>query len=141
MQANQPPGNTVVKLTVVVHSAPYSSQAAYSAYRFTASALEAGHQVHRVFFYYDGVHASNALSTPPQDEFDLVKAWQALIEKHELDAISCVSSALKRGIMDAREAHRYEKAAANLAEGFVLSGLGQLVDASLSCDRVVSFGA
>ena len=130
-----------MKLTILVHSAPYSSQAAYSAYRFTESALAAGHEIQRVFFYYDGVHASNGLSTPPQDEFDLVKAWQALIEKHELDAICCVSSALKRGIMDAREAHRYEKAAANLAEGFVLSGLGQLVDASLSCDRVVSFGA
>lgn len=130
-----------MKLTILIHSAPYSSQAAYSAYRFTESALAAGHEIQRVFFYYDGVHASNALSTPPQDEFDLVKAWQALIEKHELDAISCVSSALKRGIVDAREAHRYEKAAANLAEGFVLSGLGQLVDASLGCDRVVSFGA
>src|SRR5690606_12802586 len=107
----------------------------------TARALAQGHEVYRVFFYHDGVQASNALSTPPQDEFDLLKAWQKLIEQHDLDAVSCVASALKRGVLDAREAHRYEKPAATLAEGFVLSGLGQLVDASLQSDRVVSFGA
>ena len=130
-----------MKLTVLVHSAPYSSQAAYTAYRFSVSALEAGHEIYRLFFYYDGVHNSNALSTPAQDEFDLVSAWSTLIEQHQLDAISCVSSALKRGILDAQEAERYEKSAANLAAPFTLSGLGQLVDASIMSDRVVSFGA
>lgn len=130
-----------MKLTVLVHGAPYSSQAAYSAYRFSASAIAAGHDIYRLFFYYDGVHNSNALSTPPQDEFDLVGAWQTLIEEHQLDAISCVSSALKRGILDAQEATRYDKPASNLAEPFTLSGLGQLVEASIVSDRVVSFGA
>lgn len=130
-----------MKLTVLVHSAPYSSQAAYTAYRFSVSALAAGHEIYRLFFYYDGVHNSNALSTPPQDEFDLVSAWSTLIEQHQLDAISCVSSALKRGILDKQEAERYEKTASNLAAPFTLSGLGQLVDASIMSDRVVSFGA
>ena len=130
-----------MKLTVLVHSAPYSSQAAYTAYRFSVSALEAGHEIYRLFFYYDGVHNSNALSTPAQDEFDLVSAWSTLIEQHQLDAISCVSSALKRGILDEQEAERYEKTASNLAAPFTLSGLGQLVDASIMSDRVVSFGA
>ena len=129
-----------MKFTVVVHAAPYSSAAAYSAYRFSASALAAGHEIYRLFFYYDGVHNSNALTTAPQDEFDLVAAWRTLIDNHQLDAISCVSSALKRGILDAQEAKRYEKPAANLAQEFTLSGLGQLVDASMVSDRVVSFG-
>ncbi len=129
-----------MKLTVLVHSAPYSSQAAYSAYRFSASALAAGHEIYRLFFYYDGVHNSSLLSTQAQDEFDLIAAWRTLIESHQIDAISCVSSALKRGILDAQEAARYEKPASNLAEQFTLSGLGQLVDASIESDRVVSFG-
>jgi tRNA 2-thiouridine synthesizing protein D len=130
-----------VKLTVVVYSAPYSSQAAYSAYRFTAAALESGHQIYRLFFYYDGVHNSNVLSTPAQDEFDLVSAWRMLISQYDLDAVTCVSSALKRGIMNTEEAARYEKDSANLAPEFSLSGLGQLVDASIMSDRVMSFGA
>ncbi len=129
-----------MKLTVLVHAAPYSSQAAYSAYRFSASALAAGHEIYRLFFYYDGVHNSNSLSIQAQDEFDLIAAWRTLIDTHQLDAISCVSSALKRGILDAQEAARYEKSASNLAEEFTLSGLGQLVEASMMSDRVVSFG-
>jgi tRNA 2-thiouridine synthesizing protein D len=130
-----------VKLTVVLYSAPYSSQAAYSAYRFTRSALAAGHEIYRIFFYYDGVHNSNSLSIPPQDEFNLVKAWEELIHTHQLDVVSCVSSALKRGVLNAQEATRYEKSCSNLTPGIALSGLGQLVDASMVSDRVISFGA
>lgn len=130
-----------MKLSIVVYSAPYSHQASLSAYRFTREALAMGEQISRVFFYYDGVHNTNALSTPPQDEFDLVAAWRDLINENGLDAISCVSSALKRGILDAQEAQRYEKDCANLDPSSELSGLGQLVDATLTSDRVVSFGA
>ena len=129
-----------MKLTVLVYSAPFSSQAAYSAYRFTAAALAAGHEIYRLFFYHDGVHNSNSLSTPPQDEFDLVEAWSELIKTHKIDAISCVSSALKRGVIDAQEAARYEKEAFNLGAKFTLSGLGQLVEANAVSDRVMSFG-
>lgn len=129
-----------MKLTVVVYSAPYSSQAAWSAYQFTRAALTAGHEIYRLFFYADGVHNTNSLSIPPQDEFDLVKAWQSLIAEHHIDAISCVSSALKRGVVDVQEAARYERTCNNLISEVTLSGLGQLVDATLVSDRVVSFG-
>lgn len=129
-----------MKLTVVVYSAPYSSQAAWSAYQFTRAALTAGHEIYRLFFYADGVHNTNSLSIPPQDEFDLVKAWQSLIAEHQIDAISCVSSALKRGVVDVQEAARYERTCNNLISEVTLSGLGQLVDATLVSDRVVSFG-
>lgn len=130
-----------MKFTVVLYSAPYSSQSAWSAFKFTQTAISAGHEIYRLFFYHDGVHNSNTLSIPPQDEFDLVQAWQALIETYNLDAISCVSSALKRGIVDAQEADRYDKDCHNLMDSVSLSGLGQLVDATLVSDRVISFGA
>lgn len=129
-----------MKLTVVVNAAP-SSQAAWSAYQFTRTALDAGHEIYRLFFYADGVLNSNALSVAPQGEFDLVQAWQTLIAEHGLDAISCVSSSLKRGILDPQESARYERSGTSLGKGMTLSGLGQLVDATLVSDRVVSFGA
>ena len=129
-----------MKLTIVVHSAP-TSQSAWSAYQFTRAALDAGHEIYRLFFYGDGVLNSNALSVAPQGEFDLVQAWRTLIADHGLDAISCVSSALKRGVIDTQEAARYERNGVSLAAGVTLSGLGQLVDATLLSDRVVSFGA
>ena len=130
-----------MKFTIVLYAAPYSSQASLSALRLAQAVLTQGHEIVRLFFYYDGVHNTNALSVPAQDEHDLVKAWNSLILEHEIEAVSCVSSALKRGVLDAREAVRYERSGGNLMDSVVLSGLGQLVDASLVSDRVISFGA
>jgi len=76
---------------------------------------------------------------PAQDEADLAAQWQALIQEHELDAVVCVASALKRGIIDQAEAERYELPASNLREGFVISGLGQLIDAVIQSERTLSF--
>lgn len=130
-----------MKFTIVLYAAPYSSQASLSALRFTQAALDSGHEIVRVFFYYEGVYNTNALSVPPQDEFDLVEAWNSLITTHGIDAVSCVSSALKRGILNAQESDRYERKGNNLLGSVALSGLGQLVDATLTSDRVISFGA
>ncbi len=130
-----------MKFTIVLHAAPYTSQASLSALRFAQAALAAGHEIVRVFFYYDGVFNANEFSVAPQDEFDLVKAWSSLLQANGIDAVTCVSSALKRGIVDAREARRHELHGCNLQEPAVLSGLGQLVDASLASDRTISFGA
>ena len=50
-----------------------------------------------------------------QDETNLQTAWEKLIEEHDLDAVACVTSALKRGIIDSQEANRYEKDADSLS--------------------------
>lgn len=128
-------------ISVVVSGSPVSTQSAQSALSFCEAALSAGHQLYRVFFYEDGVHAGNSLSISPQDERNLNAAWSAFVQKHQLDAVICVASALKRGVLNEGEASRYEKTAANLASGFDISGLGQWVDACINSDRVVSFGA
>ena len=125
--------------TLVIHGAPYSSQAALSALHFCKAVLESGHAVHRLFFYQDGVHNASQLVVPPQDEFDLPKAWQQLIAAHELDAVVCVASALKRGILNEEEASRHSRVAGNLLSGFKIGGLGQLVDATINSDRVLNF--
>jgi tRNA 2-thiouridine synthesizing protein D len=51
-----------------------------------------------------------------------------------------VSSALRRGIIDEREAARHARDAASLRQGFELSGLGQLVEACIRSDRILDFG-
>ena len=127
--------------TVVIHSAPWSHQASSTALRFCEAALRGGHSIRRLFFYYDGVHNTSTLAVPAGDEFDIPAAWQELIRKHDIDAVTCVSSALKRGILDAAEAGRHERDAANLSDTAELSGLGQLIEASSQSDRVINFGA
>ena len=54
--------------------------------------------------------------------------------------VVCIAAALKRGILNQEEAERYEKPAHNLRDGFAISGLGQLVDAALMSDRLITFG-
>lgn len=129
----------MTSFAIVVQGAPYSSQAPHSALRFCESVLAAGHTIHRLFFFQDGVHNASALCTPPQDEFNLPQAWQRLIAANGVDAVVCIASALKRGIVDAQEAARYELPASNLLPGFVLGGLGQLVDAHCNADRLLNF--
>lgn len=129
-----------MKFSLAVYSAPHSSQAAASALRFARALLAQGHQLYRVFFYCDGVHNASALAAPPQDEADLVSAWQTLQRQHQLDLVVCIAAAQRRGVLNESEAARWEKPAANLATGFELAGLGQLADAAVNSDRLITFG-
>lgn len=130
-----------MKFSIVVLAAPYASQGSYSAYRFAQAVLANDHEIYRVFFYQDGIHASTYLATPPQDEFNLYQAWQTLQEKHSLDFVTCIAAAARRGLIDAAESKRHSKTQHNLAPGFELSGLGQLIEAQAASDRLVTFGA
>lgn len=129
-----------MNFSISVLSAPYSSQEALAAYRFADAALLAGHTVKRIFFHGDGVLNANCLSSPPQDELNLHQAWINLAKSHNVELIVCIASALRRGILDEPEALRYQKPAFSLQSPFMLSGLGQLVEAILESDRFISFG-
>jgi tRNA 2-thiouridine synthesizing protein D len=129
-----------VKFGIVVSEGPYTHQAADTAYHFARAALDKGHEVPRVFFYHDGVNVATSLSVPPQDERNIQKNWTELAKTHDIDMVVCVAAAQRRGILDANEAKRQGKDASNLAEGFRISGLGQLIEMGIECDRTVTFG-
>ena len=118
-----------MKFAILVNEGPFNHQASDSAYQFTKAALGMGHEVVRVFFYYDGVHNGNKLSEPQSDDRNIVKRWSKLAEEHTLDLSVCVAAGLRRGIKDD-----------NLAPGFRITGLGQLVEAGIDSDRLVAFG-
>jgi tRNA 2-thiouridine synthesizing protein D len=126
--------------SLAIYAAPYSSQASDSAYRFALALLESGHTLYRVFFYHDAVHTASSLSTPPQDDINFTQNWQALAQQYQIDLVVCIAAALKRGLLNQQEATRYDKPSFNLAEGFEISGLGQLVDAAVMSDRLITFG-
>ena len=129
-----------MNFAIVVHGAPYSSEACLSALKFARAVLDSGHNINRVFFYHDGVHTANRLIAPPQDEAQVSEQWQEFGTGNNIELIACIASCLRRGVMDETEANRSEKSGSNLASGFTISGLGQLIDASISADRVVTFG-
>jgi tRNA 2-thiouridine synthesizing protein D len=94
----------------------------------------------RVFFYHDGVNNGTSLGVPPQDDRNITTRWSALAEKYELDMVLCVAAAQRRGLLDQDEAKRAGKDASNMATGFNISGLGQLIDAGIQADRLLVFG-
>ena len=129
-----------MKFGIVVSEGPYTHQAADSAYHFVKAALDKGHEVPRVFFYHDGVNVSTRLSVPPQDERHIQQNWTALAKEHGIDLVVCIAAAQRRGLLDENEAKRQGKDASNIAEGFRISGLGQLIEMGIQTDRLVTFG-
>jgi tRNA 2-thiouridine synthesizing protein D len=129
-----------MKLAVMVNEGPYQHQSADSAYQFTKAALDKGHEITRVFFYHDGVNNGTRYGVPPQDDRNITQLWSELSRKHSLDLVVCVAAAQRRGILDADEAKRHGKSGDNIADGFRISGLGQLIEAGIQADRLVVFG-
>ncbi len=129
-----------MKFSLVIYSAPYSSEAAASAFRFANTLLEQGHELYRLFFFGDGVHNASKLTVLAQDEQNLQQQWHELIQRHNLDSVICVSSAIRRGIVNQAEADRHSLSGASAYDSSGIAGLGQLIDATMHSDRVVNFG-
>ncbi|KUJ80507.1 sulfurtransferase [Ruegeria marisrubri] len=129
-----------MKFGVVISEGPYTHEAADTAYHFVKAAIAKGHEVPRVFFYHDGVNVSTRLSVPPQDERHIQNNWTALAKEHDIDLVVCIAAAQRRGLLDQNEAERQGKDANNIAEGFRISGLGQLIEMGIQTDRLVMFG-
>ncbi len=118
-----------MKFAILVNEGPYNHQASDSAYLFAKAALDRGHEIFRVFFYYDGVLNATRHAEPPTDDRNVGRNWQKLAEQHQLDLVVCVAAGLRRGIVED-----------TLAPGFRISGLGQLIEAGIQADRLVAFG-
>ena len=118
-----------MKLAIMINEGVYQHQSTDSAYQFAKAAIEKGHEVPRIFFYHDGVYNASSLTDPPKDDRNIVMRWAKLAKEHNIDMVVCVAAALRRGIKEE-----------NLAEGFRISGLGQLVEAGIQADRLVVFG-
>jgi len=129
-----------VKFGIVVNEGPHQHQASDSAYQFARAALAAVHEIFRVFFYHDGVNNGTRLTVPPQDDRNIVERWSELATENELDLVLCGAGAQRRGRLDEGEAKRNGKGADNIAPGFRISGLGQLIEAAVQSDRLVTFG-
>ncbi|MDQ2075665.1 sulfurtransferase complex subunit TusD [Marinimicrobium sp. ABcell2] len=127
--------------SLAVYGAPFSAQASQTAYAFAKALIDVGHRLERVFFYQDGIHAANVLAVPPQDEENLTEAWHSLAREHQVELVVCIAAALRRGLLNGEEAQRYGKPASNLAPGFEIAGLGQLLEAAVTSDRLITFGA
>lgn len=129
-----------MKFGILVNEGPFTHQAADTAYQFAKAALAGGHEIFRVFFYHDGVNNASDLAVPPQDDRNITDNWVKLAEANKIDMVVCIAAAQRRGLLDANEAQRQGKRGDNIAPVFRISGLGQLVEAGIECDRLLTFG-
>jgi tRNA 2-thiouridine synthesizing protein D len=126
--------------SLLVLSSPHAGQSSRSAALLAAALIQRGHVVERVFFMDEGTFSGASNCVFAQDEPDPIEQWHSLSEQHGVELVLCISSALKRGLLDSTEAQRYEKPSATIYPGFIISGLGQLIDAAAKSDRLITFG-
>ena len=129
-----------MKYGILINEGPYQHQATDTAYQFCKAAIAKGHEVFRVFFYHDGVNNATDLAVPPQDDRNITANWIKLAEENNIDMVVCIAAAQRRGLLDENEANRQGKRSDNIAPVFRISGLGQLVEAGIECDRLLTFG-
>ncbi len=129
-----------MKFGILINEGPFTHQAADTAYQFAKAAIAADHEVFRVFFYHDGVNVASDYAVPPQDDRNVTDNWVKLAEANNIDMVVCIAAAQRRGLLDANEAQRQGKRGDNIAPVFRISGLGQLVEAGIECDRLLTFG-
>tara|TARA_B110000503_G_scaffold133523_1_gene211149 strand:+ start:618 stop:944 length:327 start_codon:yes stop_codon:yes gene_type:complete len=108
-----------MKFSLIIVTSPDESRACIRALRFATSLHDGGHELIQVFFYA----RSASLGLRHHDH----RGWQALAEKTTAELILCSASAEYFGIDAA-------------PDGFGIAGLGAMIEAGLSSDRVVTFG-
>lgn len=121
---------------LAVKSPVYGKQGAYLAYQLAESLIKKGHIVTQIFFFQDGVSNGNAFVYPANDEVNLTQSWQAFSQKYGVPLHLCVAASQRRGVVDATTAK--QAAHFNLAEGFIISGLGEFIAATLKADRLIT---
>ena len=126
--------------SLFITGSPTASRACHTALDFAEALLSDGaHQIHGVFFYEEAVAIANALAMPPRDECNIRNEWVAFAKQHSVPLYMCIAAALRRGELNEAEAKRHEVANHNLAEGFLLEGLGSLISLTSESDRMMRF--
>ncbi|MDH2998450.1 tRNA 2-thiouridine(34) synthase TusD [Pasteurellaceae bacterium LFhippo2] len=117
-----------MQYVLAIKQGVYGSQGSYLAYQVAEELLKAGHTISQIFFFQEGSSNANRWVDPASDEINLVEKWKTLAETHRLPLHLCIAAAQRRGIVEQ-----------NLAEGFVLAGLGEFSQAVLKSDRLLTF--
>jgi tRNA 2-thiouridine synthesizing protein D len=85
------------------------------------------HSIKTIFFLFNGAYTANAFIDMPSDEPNISQLWSELAQAHQIRLVVCSASAARRGIC-----------VTNLAPGFNLGSIGELVESCDASDRVVS---
>ena len=125
-----------MRYVLAVSGANYGKQSAFIALQFAQALVAKGHQIQQIFFMQDGVSNANKFVSPANDELNLLKAWQTFHQQHQVPLHLCIAAAQRRGVVNEMTSEMTE---VSVATPFILAGLGEFMQASLTCDRVLQF--
>ena len=120
-----------------IYGSPWQSNTAEDALSLVHQAIEQGHTIRRVFFYFDGVYHGLASQAPASDEFAPLAAWQE-IKKQGTELLLCIAASANRGVLNEQEAERYAKTQITADELFEITGLGQWATGFHDCEKQVT---
>lgn len=121
-----------------IFGSPWQSNAAEDALSFAKTAHEQGHDIKRVFFYFDGVYHGLENQAPASDEFNQLKAWSA-VKALGAELLLCIAASANRGVLDSKETERYAKHHPSASDLFEITGLGQWATGFQDCEKMVTF--
>ncbi len=125
--------------TLVIQASPAQSEICRSALNFARALIDKGHKLERIFFYGDGVELADQRRSRPANADCPIREWKSFIEKNEIEGAVCISAAQRRGLLDQSEAQKQNRLQADIAPPFIVSGLGQLIEACVLADRSITF--
>lgn len=127
------------KFSLLVTSSPIDSQSSYSAYRFALAAVQNQHQVLGVFFYQSGVLNANGFQVMLSDDASMLSTWKEFSKEYSIPLKVCVTAANRRGVITSEDAKDADLEHFNLYSPFESVGLGELIELTTQCDRLVQF--
>ncbi len=116
-----------MKCLVIVNESPWQTGIAVCALRFVQAAEAAGLRVAAVFFREDGVYHALSGTTADAGTPELTSAWQQFANRTGARLLLC-SASCQRRLPPADE-----------AAGFRQTGLADMLELMLQCDRLVTF--
>lgn len=129
----------MLRYALLVCGPAYGSERSACAWQFAKALGQSQHQLTDVFFYQDGVYNASQWLLPATDEVNMAEQWLSLAQQQSVKLHICSSAAMRRGMIDQSLAQQYQFSAGNIHPVFCLTGLTELAQLILHCDRVIQF--
>ena len=115
-----------MKVLVIVNASPWGGSLGVTAWRLVRALLAGGQEIAAVFFREEGVYQAVPGRAADGGAPDLQAGWQALHRERGIPLLLCSSAAQRR-------------LPGPPADGFRETGLAEILELTLACDRVVTF--
>ena len=121
-----------MNVALLVQGSPEDTQACDQALSFARAVVRKNHTLERVFFYKDAVKIAGDPATLPEATMTCSRAWLEFAKQNHTELQVCVSACERRGIS-------VEQTLDSGSPCFEVVGLGQFVESTIECDRLVTF--